>query len=338
MRVLETPSSHRLEDLVLTERPDPPTPGPGQALVRIGAVGLNRRDLLVATGHDRWLSPHGRILGSDGVGRVIAVGRGVERLKVGDRVISTILPNWISGPLTPQKLRGGLGGPGADGVFAEQVLFDAAALALVPDYLTDEEAATLPCAALTAWHALTRGGALRAGARVLVEGTGGVSVFALQMAAAAGAEVIATSSSDAKLERLREHGAKGTVNYREWNNWGEEVLRLTDGCGVDLALDIGGAATLNQSILATACEGVVSMVGVVGGMSAQINIADIWLKNLRLDGIETGSRTMLEEMIAWFKDKHIQPVIDRIYPIDESKHAFQRLCDGGHFGKICLTF
>lgn len=338
MRVLEVPRSHRLEDLAPTERPEPPAPGPGQALVQISVVSLNYRDLLVATGHDRWLSPDGRILGSDGIGKVIAVGPGVERLEPGDRVLTTILPNWISGPLTIEKRSGGLGGPAADGVFAERILLDASGLTLAPDYLTDAQAATLPVAALTAWHALTRANALRAGAEVLVEGTGGVSLFALQIAVAAGAKVIATSRSSAKLARLRELGATATVNYRDRPDWGQEVLMLTGGRGVDLAIDIGGASSLDQSILATAIGGAVSIVGLVGGLRAEIDLGEIFQKNLRLDGIETGSRTMLEEMIAWFEDRRVQPVIDCAYPVDESRDAFLRIRDGAHFGKICLTF
>ena len=338
MRTLETPFSHRLEDLAPRDRPEPQPPGRGQVLVRVQAAGLNYRDLLVATGHDRWLSPADRILGSDAVGTIIATGPETERFAIGSRVITTILPKWISGPLTPEKRKGGLGGPAADGVFAETICLDAAGLVAAPAYLTNAEAAAVPVAALTAWHALTRGGALRPGATVLVEGTGGVSLFALQIAVAARATVIATSSSEAKLERLRSLGASATLNYNERADWGEEVLKLTDGRGVDLAVDIGGAASLNQSIKATAMGGVVSIVGLVGGLRAEIDLGEVFQKNLRLDGIETGSRTMLEEMLTWFEDKRIKPVIDSTFPFDDARDAFLRLREGRHFGKVCLSF
>ena len=337
MRGLRVPLSHRLDDLAPTQGPVPAQPGPGQVLVQMKALGLNYRDLLVATGHDRWLSPEGRVLGSDGVGYVMAVGPQTDRLRVGDRIITTILPNWVSGPLNAEKRSGALGGPAADGVFAEVVLLSAAGLALAPRYLDDVQAATLPVAALTAWHALTRAGVLRPGAVVLVEGTGGVSTFALQIAAAAGAKVIATSSSESKLKRLRELGAEATVSYRDRPDWGRQVLELTGGRGVDLAIDIGGASTLQQSITAAAAGATVSIVGLVGGLTAQIDLADVFQKNLRLDGIETGSRTMLEEMIAWFETRKLIPVIDSCYSFNDGKRGFIHLRDGGHIGKICLT-
>ena len=336
MRGLAVPLSHRLDDLAPMQRPLPAQPGPGQVLVRMKALGLNYRDLLVATGHDRWLSPAGRVLGSDGVGYVMAVGPQTDRLRVGDHVVTTILPNWVSGPLNAEKRSGALGGPAADGVFAEEVLLSAAGLALAPRYLDDVQAATLPVAALTAWHALTRAGVLRPGAIVLVEGTGGVSTFALQIAAAAGARVIATSSSESKLKRLRELGAEA-VSYRDRPDWGRQVLELTGGRGVDLAIDIGGASTLQQSITAAATGATVSIVGLVGGLTAQIDLAEVFQKNLRLDGIETGSRTMLEEMIAWFETRKLIPVIDSCYSFDDGRRAFIHLRGGGHIGEICLT-
>lgn len=272
-----------------------------------------------------------------GLGMSWLSGRRRTDLRVGDRVITTILPNWVSGPLNAEKRSGALGGPAADGVFADLVLLSAAGLALAPRYLDDVQAATLPVAALTAWHALTRAGVLRPGAVVLVEGTGGVSTFALQIAAAAGAKVIATSSSESKLKRLRELGAEATVSYRDRPDWGRQVLELTGGRGVDLAIDIGGASTLQQSITAAAVGAAVSIVGLVGGLTAQIDLAEVFQKNLRLDGIETGARTMLEEMIAWFEARNLIPVIDSCYSFNEGKRAFIHLRDGGHIGKICLT-
>jgi len=267
----------------------------------------------------------------------LAVGPGSNGISVGQRVITTILPKWISGPLTVQKREGGLGGPAADGVLAERILLDATAVVPAPGYLTDVEAATLPCAALTAWHALTRAGSLRPDSTVLVEGTGGVSLFALQIAASAGAKVIATSSTEAKLDRLRELGAAATVNYRKRSSWGVEVVDLTDGQGVDHAIDIGGATTLEQSISSVSMEGVVSVVGLVGGLRAEINLAEIFQKNLRLDGIETGSRSMLEDLVRWFDIKRLHPIIDRTFPFQDSNAAFLHLKAGGHIGKVCVV-
>jgi len=206
-----------------------------------------------------------------------------------------------------------------------------------PGPRTRIEPATLPCAALTAWHALTRAGSLRPDSTVLVEGTGGVSLFALQIAASAGAKVIATSSTEAKLDRLRELGAAATVNYLKRPNWGVEVVDLADGQGFDHAIDIGGATTLEQSISSVSMEGVVSAVGLVGGLRTEINLAEIFQKNLRLDGIETGSRSMLEDLVRWFDLKRLHPIIDRTFPFQDSNAAFLHLKAGGHIGKVCVV-
>ncbi len=338
MRQLEVPASYNLDDLVPVQRHDPGEPGSGQALVRMKAVSLNYRDLLVATGHDRWRPPSGRVLGSDGVGEIVAIGDGVTRFKVGDRVMTTILPNWISGPLTPEKRNGGLGGPAADGVLAELLLLDADGLVLAPHYLKDVEASALPTAALTAWHAITRGDGLRPEASILVGGTGGVSLFALQIAVAAGARVFVSSSSSEKLGKVKALGAFAGVDYRNNRDWADDIVALTHGRGVDLAIDIGGASSLNDSIRATAMNGTVAIVGLVGGLMATINLAEVFQRNLRLEGIETGSREMLEAMIAWFEMKKILPVIDQVFSFNDSNAAFKRLQDGHHFGKICITF
>lgn len=338
MRQLEVPATCSLDDLIPVERPDPGEPGAGQVLVRMRAASLNYRDLKVATGYDRWRSPAGRIPGSDGVGDVVKVGTGVTRFKAGDRVMTTILPNWISGPLTPQKRNGGLGGPAADGVLAELRTMDPEGLVLAPAHLSDEQAATLPTAALTAWHVITRADVLHPGTTILVGGTGGVSLFALQIGVAAGARVLMTSSSAEKLARTKELGAFAGVNYRGRADWADEVLALTDGRGVDLAIDIGGASSLNESVRATAMGGAVGIVGLVGGLMATINLAEIFQRNLRLDGIETGSREMLEAMIAWFEQKGIVPIVDRVFPFEDSRAALKYLQEGKHMGKVCITF
>jgi NADPH:quinone reductase-like Zn-dependent oxidoreductase len=340
MRLIEVAPSFDINDLRPVYRPDLPTPGAGRILIRMRAASLNYRDLLVAEGRDRWRPPAGRIPVSDGVGVVEAIGPGTDsdRLCIGQRVITTILPRWMSGPLTKEKREGGLGGPAADGVLAEQVVLDAAAVVPAPDYLTDAEAATLPAAALTAWHALTRANSLSPGSTVLVEGSGGVSLFALQIAAAAGSRVIATSSSDTKLDRLRQLGAAATVNYTRHPDWDSKVIDLADGRGVDHAIDIGGASTLDQSIASVSMGGVVSIVGLIGGLTAQINLAEVFQKNLRLDGIETGSRSMLEDMIRWFDARRLHPVIDRVFPFEDTREAFRYLKAGGHVGKVCIAF
>lgn len=338
MRQLEVPASRSLDDLIPVERPDPGQPREGQILVRMKAVSLNFRDLLVATGYDRWRPPSGRIPGSDGVGIVVEVGHGVTRFKAGDRVITTILPNWISGPLTEEKRNGGLGGPGADGILAELRVMDAEALVPAPAHLGDEQAATLPTAALTAWHVITRANVLRPGATILVGGTGGVSLFALQIGVAVGARVLVTSKSTEKLARTKLLGAFAGVNYRDRADWADQVLALTNGRGVDLAIDIGGASSLNESIRATAIGGSVGIVGLVGGLMATVNLAEIFQRNLRLDGIETGSREMLEAMIAWFEHKGIVPIVDRVFPFEQSGAALKYLQEVRHMGKVCITF
>ena len=306
--------------------------------MRMVAVALNYRDVMVATGHDRWRPPVGRVPGSDGVGTVERIGNGVTRFAVGDTILTTILPNWVSGPLTEEKRQGGLGGPAKDGVLSELVLLDDEGLVRAPQYLEPVQAATLPTAGLTAWHALTRANVLQPNATILTEGTGGVSLFALQLAVAAGATVIATSSSSEKLARLHALGAVSGINYREQPDFAEAVIALTGGKGVDLAIDIGGASSLNESIRATAMNGTVSIVGLVGGLHARINLAEIFQRNLRLDGIETGSRSMLEAMIIWIEQKRIYPVIDRVFSFDESSAAFRYLHSGKHIGKVCIAF
>ncbi len=338
MQLFDTPASFKLIDLHPSERPDPGAPAPGQVLVRMRAVALNYRDLLVVQGQDRWLPPIGRVPVSDGVGIVQAIGVGVDRFSVGQRVISTILPNWIDGPLTDAKRQGGLGGPSADGVLAELVLFDADALVSTPGYLSDVEAATLPVAALTAWHALTRANSLRPGATILVQGSGGVSLFGLQLGLAAGASVYATSSSNVKLDRMRQLGAAGTANYRSAADWDVEILRMTDGRGVDHVIDIGGASTLSRSLNAVAFGGVVSVVGLVGGLKAQIDVAEIFQKNMTLHGIETGSRTMFEAMLEWMEAREIHPIVGKTFAFHETQAAFFHQQAGAGIGKTCIVF
>jgi NADPH:quinone reductase-like Zn-dependent oxidoreductase len=337
MRAIEVHPPFGIGHLRIVERPQPPAPGPGQVLVRIRAAALNYRDLLVVSGFERWRPPAGRIPCSDAAGEIVATGPDVARVRAGERVLSTILPRWIDGPLAAPKLAGSLGGAGADGVLAEYVLLSADSVVRAPDYLSDVEAATLPCAALTAWHALTRAESLRPGASLLVQGTGGVSLFALQFASASGTRVIVTSSSDEKLVRASELGAAATINYQSRPQWDHEVQRLTDGAGVDHVIDVGGAATLARAIAAARYEGTVSIVGLIGGLRADLDLSSIFIKNLRLHGVETGSRRMLEEMIDWMAQRCLRPVISECVPMEDVRSAFRRMEGAQHFGKICIA-
>jgi len=338
MKQLEIADTYSLNDLRIVERAKPAAPGPGQVMVKMGAVSLNFRDLLVATGNGHWKPAPGRIPASDGVGRVVEVGEGVTRFAVGDRIITTILPHWISGPMSDENSKGSLGGVAVDGVLAEYRVLDAESLVLAPDYLTDAQAATFPTAGLTAWHALQRAGQLTSDSTLLVQGTGGVSLFALQIGLASGAWVLATSGSDSKIERLKALGAHATVNYQRQPEWSKDVMALTDGKGVNVTVDIGGASTLHQSVISAAQYGVVCIVGLTGGLEATFNVSQVFFKNLRIEGIETGSREMLEAMLSWFSERGIVPVVDSVYEFENSREAFLHLQSGQHVGKVCITF
>jgi NADPH:quinone reductase-like Zn-dependent oxidoreductase len=326
--------SFRPDGIRLEER-ERPAVGSGDALVRTEAVALNYRDLLVIKGVGRWRPPVGRIPCSDACGIVEEVGPNVKGLKVGDRVISTILPNWLSGPLEASKLVGSLGGSSADGVLGELVSLRANSLVPVGSRLTSSEWATLPCAALTAWQSLCRANSLRADQSVLIQGTGGVSLFALQFAIAAGARVVITSSSDAKLKRALALGAAAGVNYRTSEDWVAEAKALSPE-GYDQVIDVGGASTLSNSIDLAAYEGTISVVGLIGGLEACLDITPVFSKNLRIDGIEVGSRAMLNDMIAWCDGHRIKPVIDRVFYRDTAGEAFAHLASAAHFGKIVI--
>jgi NADPH:quinone reductase-like Zn-dependent oxidoreductase len=322
-----------IEALRLEERPVP-EPGPGQVLVRIGAVSLNYRDLLVIRGTWRPTSP--RIPASDGVGEVVAVGAGVTRVAVGERVAGIFLPGWIAGELTPESLRSpSLGGTGADGTLAEYVVFDAEAVVPVPPHLSDVEASTLPLAGVTAWHALGRGG-VKAGDTVLVQGTGGVSLFALQFAQVLGARVIVTSSSDAKLGRARELGATHGINYRHTPAWDDQVLELTAGRGVDHVIEVVGGENLDRSLNAVRIGGSIAMVGLLGGARANVETFGFVEKNVGLNGILVGSREMFEEMNQVVARHQIRPVIDRVFDFGDVTAALRHLEAGAHFGKVCV--
>ena len=325
-------------DALRREQRPAPVPGPGQLLVKMAAVSLNYRDLLVINGTAAWKPSEPRIPVSDGVGRVEAVGEGVTRFQPGERVAGIFLPHWLEGELTPEKHVLPLGGAAADGVLAEYRVFDEQAAVAVPEHLTDAEAATLPVAALTAWHAVRRRSRVRAGDTVLIQGTGGVSLFATQFVHALGGRPLVTSSSDEKLERARALGAAETLNYRAIPAWEDEVLTRTGGQGVDHVIEVVGGENLNRSLKAVRLSGTISFIGLIAGFSAPIDTWQFVAKNVQLHGIETGSREMFEEMNAFITAHRLRPVVDRTFALEDFPAAMRYLESGKHFGKVAVLF
>ena len=323
-----------LDALTLTERTQP-APEARHVLVKMRAASLNYRDLLVAKGA-YGSKPQVIVPLSDGAGEVVAVGDGVTRVQVGDRVAGIFMQKFLSGELTPEKATSALGGA-IDGVLAEYVLLDEQGVVQIPAHLSYEEAATLPCAAVTAWNALIVEGQLKAGETVLLLGTGGVSLFALQFAKIMGARVILTSSSDEKLERAQSLGVDAGINYKTTSNWEEKVWQLTDGRGVDHVVEVGGSATLSQSLRAVRYGGKVELIGVLTGMAGDVSTVSILHKHVRVQGIYVGSRDMFEDMNRAIALQKIHPVVDRVFPFHQAKEALAYLESGNHFGKIVIT-
>ncbi|MCY0953031.1 zinc-dependent alcohol dehydrogenase family protein [Streptomyces sp. H27-S2] len=319
------PASLRLEKC------DVPVPGPRQVLVRMRAWSLNHRDLLIAHGRYGPDVLPGVVPVSDGAGEVVETGGEVGRWQPGDRVTGLFLPDWQSGR---PRLTRALGGS-ADGVLAEYVVFDENAVVAAPAHLGFAEAATLPCAAVTAWQAVVEMGGLHPGQSVLTLGSGGVSVFALQIAAAGGARVIATSGSDGKLERLRALGAGEVINHAEVPDWGARVASLTGG-GVDHVVEVGGAGTMRQSITAARVGGRISVIGVLSG-GAGISPVPMLRKVLCVQGVQVGSAEMSEAMNRALEGHRIRPVIDREFPFSDAGDAYRYLESGRHVGKVVLT-
>ena len=332
MRVWQIVSKDGIDALELAER-DSPRPGPGEVAVRMRASALNYRDYLTVTDPEARSLPYPRVPNSDGAGEVIALGAGVTSVAVGDRVASCFFQRWDDGPCTPEAMASALGGA-LDGVLAEEVVLSAKGLVPVPAHLSFEEAACLPCAALTAWNALVEAGGVKAGDRVLLLGTGGVSVFALQFCGLLGAQAIVTSSSDDKLARARELGAWQGINYRETPDWDRAVLALTEGRGVDVTVEVGGAGTLPKSIAATRVAGTVALIGVLTG--GEIDPTGIMRKSLKLQGIYVGSRRMFADMDRAIESHGLHPVIDRRFGFEEAREAFHAMAAAGHFGKIVV--
>jgi NADPH:quinone reductase-like Zn-dependent oxidoreductase len=302
--------------------------------VRVHAVALNHRDLMLADGR----SGHGAAVvpASDGAGEVLEIGAGVRDLRVGDRVVASFFPDWHDGAPAPAQLQRALGGS-LDGMLAQQVVLPEAAWVRIPDGIDWNTAAALPCAGVTAWHALFGLGPLPAGARVALLGTGGVSLWALDLAKAAGLRVFITSSDDAKLARARERGADGTINYRRTPEWDREILRLTDGAGVDRVLDIGGPDTLARSINALRVGGTAAVIGrLTGHEAARFEPALLFGALKRLAGVMVGSAAMARELLAFVARHRLQPAIDREFDFDQAAAAYARLASGQHFGKVII--
>jgi NADPH:quinone reductase-like Zn-dependent oxidoreductase len=308
-------------------------PKEGEITVRLHANSLNYHDFAVVSG--MWGPVEPRIPMADGAGEVIAVGAGVSEFTVGDRVVSTFFPTWQAGaPLVEGFAT--VPGDGIDGYARETVTTHVNAFTHAPTGWSHAEASTLTTAALTAWRALMADGALKAGDTVLVQGTGGVSVFALQFAKMAGAKVIATSSSDSKLERLSMMGADYTLNYRTTPAWGQVARELTGGRGVDHVVEVGGPATLEQSMIAARVNGHISLIGILTGLGGELSIVTALIKQLRLQGVLVGNRAQQQDMIRAITANGMRPVIDRCFPLEEIVEAFRYQESNRHFGKICL--
>jgi NADPH:quinone reductase-like Zn-dependent oxidoreductase len=327
-------ASFGIDNFSLTEY-QKPVPSANQVLIRVRAVSLNYRDLLVVKGSYNPKMKLPRIPFSDGTGEVVAVGDSVTRFRVGDRVASSFFQNWIDGSPTAQKIKGALGGD-VDGMLAEFVALDERGVVSVPKHMTFEEAATLPCAAVTAWHALMHGAHLQPGQTVLIQGTGGVSIFALQFAWLAGGRVLGTSSSDDKLDRAKRLGLNAGTNYRQNADWEKWVKEQTSGEGVDLVVEVGGSGTFAKSMQAVRVGGVIAQIGVLSSAAEPITVQPILHKSIHVQGIYVGSRAMFEEMNGAIAQHELHPVIDRVFEFGQARDALRYMESGSHFGKIVV--
>jgi NADPH:quinone reductase-like Zn-dependent oxidoreductase len=304
-------------------------------LVRLKAVSLNYRDLLTVQGLYNPKQPLPLVPASDGVGDVVRVGEGVTRFKRGDRVAPSFFQRWLGGRPTKAKLLSALGGPLA-GTLREEMVLHEEGLVSVPPHLTDEEASCLPCTAVTAWSALVEQGALRPGETVVLLGTGGVSLVALQLAKLVGARVILTSSSDAKLERARAMGADHTINYKTTPDWEKKVRELTGGEGADHVLEVGGGGTFSKSVRATRVGGTISLIGNLAGNATEVVLSPILMQNIRVQGVIVGSRETFEALNKAVARHELRPVVDRVFPFEEARAAFEWMAGQQHFGKIVI--
>ncbi len=334
MKIIGVKQPGGIENLAIIEKKDP-IPEAGEIIVRWHATSLNYHDYLVAVGGIP--VPDGRIPMSDGAGEIIAIGDGVDEWKIGDKVMSMFFPNWIEGKPTLKKTMF-IMGETLDGCIAEQSCLPATAVTRIPDGYSYAEAATLPCAAVTAWRGLMVEGNFEAGDKVLIEGTGGMSIFALQLAKAAGAKIFATTSSPEKAERLKAMGVEEVVNYKEDERWGKTIFKLAGG-GVDHVLDVGGGSTMRNSIEASAIGGHIASIGILsGGRKGEITFPKLFFKHLRMTGLAVGSREMQNKMVDAININGLKPIIDKRFGFDELGAAFQYQASGKHFGKIVLEY
>lgn len=334
MKAYELQHRTGLDNVVRVDRADP-KPGPGQVLIRTKAWSLNYRDLLVAKGGYGAPPPQGRIPLSDGVGEIVEVGTGVTRVKVGDRVAGCFMQAWLAGVVPPEAPMSALGGA-IDGMLAEYVVLSEQGVVKVPAHLTDEEAACLPCAGVTAWNALVREGDIKAGDTVVCLGTGGVSMIALQFAKMHGARVIITSSSDEKLAQAKQAGADETINYKTRSDWDKAVVELTGGRGADIVVEVGGSGTLDKSVAAVRLGGYVGLIGVLTGTGGQMNTAAVLRRHIRVQGIYVGSREMFEEMNRAIALHGMRLPIGRSFGFEEARAAYDHLDGATHTGKVTI--
>ena len=334
MRAWQLHEPYGFDALQLRELAEP-EPGPGEVLVRVRAVSLNYRDLLIVKGDYSRRLPLPLVPGSDGAGEVVRSGAGAKHFAPGDRVVAAFFQRWRSGPIRPEVRASALGA-GSRGMLAEYVVLEEEGLLPVPAHLSFEEAACLPCAGVTAWHALEAGEPAGSGETVVTQGSGGVSIFALQFAKLRGCRVIATSSHDERCARLATLGADATINYRNTPEWDRGVLDLTQGLGADRIVEVGGAGTLQRSLRAIRLGGLIAVIGVLAGKGS-FDPMPMIMKSARLFGISVGPKAMFEAMNRTIVAHQIHPVIDRVFPMAELSAALRHMEAGAHFGKICLT-
>jgi NADPH:quinone reductase-like Zn-dependent oxidoreductase len=336
MRVFQIEGNWGMDNLRLTIRPEP-APGPGQVIIRMKASSLNFRDLVVPDrGYGRYTGNLPLIPVSDGVGVVTAAGPGVRRVAPGDRVCPTFFQGWIAGDPNMDRLTGSLGGP-IDGTMAEYMCLSEDGVAKVPAHLTDNEAATLPCAALTAWSALTTCATIKPGDRVLVQGCGGVALFAVTFARLLGAHVTVITSSDERMERVSKLGADATINYRAVPEWARATADITGGRGYDVIVELGGEKTLPQSLRCIRPGGTVAMIGVLSGGTMSAALGLIVTRQVRLQGVTVGHRDGFEAMLRAIDQHQVRPIVDRVFAFEELKVALAYLKSGAQFGKVCTA-
>ncbi len=328
-------NSFGLENIHLKDLPKPTSPEKGEILVKFHAASLNYRDYLVVTGKYNPKFPLPLIPCSDGAGEILEIGKDVKDFSVGDKICATFAPGWIAGKPSKKELRTSLGGP-LDGTLREYAILPESGIVKMPSHLSFEEAATLPCAALTAWSALFEETNVLPGEYVVIQGTGGVSIFALQFAKLAGAKVILTSSSDEKLEFGKKLGADFFINYKKEPKWGEKVREITNGAGADHVIEVGGAGTLEESIKAVKLFGNIHLIGILSGQTPSLNLLPIVMGQIRIQGIVIGPRKSFERMNRAIEENQLRPDIDKIFTLGDTRQAIEYLRDGKHFGKVVI--